>query len=89
VTPWVEWTRTQLTPSEVDVELGRLSACERARLEDDHWVSMPGRLLWLDPGGALRRARFSHGTHFRTAKGEFYVDSAGRVDRVSEGPTDA
>jgi hypothetical protein len=81
---WIEWTRTQLMPPEVEIEPSRLSNFERARLEDHHWVSMPGRVLWLDPNGALRRARFTHGTHFRTAKGEFYADSAGRVHLVSD-----
>jgi hypothetical protein len=58
----IEWARTELTSSEMDAELGRLPPPERARLEDAQWLWMPGRLLWRDPSGALRRTRFTHGT---------------------------
>lgn len=84
LTPWLEWTRSRLEPSEIGAELSRLSASDRRKLENDHWVWLPGLVLWLDPGGSLRRARFTHGTHFRTAKGEFHIDSGGRLRRVSE-----
>jgi hypothetical protein len=88
-TAWIEWTRTELTSSEMDAELGRLPPPERARLEDAQWLWMPGHLLWCEPSGALRRARFTHGTYFQTTKGEFYIDSAGRPRRLPQDPTRA
>ena len=88
-TAWIEWTRTELISSEMNAELGRLPPPERARLEDAQWLWMPGRLLWRDPSGTLRRARFTHGTYFQTTKGEFYIDSAGRPRRLPEDPTRA
>ncbi len=84
MTRWVEWARSQLTPQEVEEELNGLSASQRSRLQDDHWVWRPGRVLWIDPKGELRRARFTHGAHFRTAKGEFYIDPEGQVNRVRD-----
>jgi hypothetical protein len=46
------------------------------------WVKGVG-VLWKPPDGALRRARFTHGTHFRTSRGEFYIDSEGSVREPS------
>ena len=48
-------------------------------LERDYvWVKGIG-VLWKTRGGVLRRARFTHGTHFRTQRGEFYINSDGSV----------
>ena len=46
------------------------------------WVKGVG-VLWKPPDGALRRARFTHGTHFRTLRGEFYIDSEGSARELS------
>ncbi len=88
-TTWIEWTRTRLTPPEVERELASLSSSETARLQSDGWLWIPARVLWIDPSGALRRARFTHGTHFETAKGDSYVDSAGNVEHRPEEPARA
>ena len=48
-------------------------------LERDYvWVKGSG-VLWKTRDGALRRAQFTHGTYFRTERGEFYIDSDGSV----------
>ena len=85
---WIDWTRTKLQP----LERENLSTQERENmltaltseqmevlLERDYvWVKGIG-VLWKPVDGVLRRARFTHGTHFRTQRGEFYIDSDGSV----------
>jgi hypothetical protein len=62
-----------------------LSSQQKAHLlEHDYaWVKGIG-VLWNPPGGALRRARFTHGTHFRTQRGEFYIDSEGSARELPD-----
>lgn len=76
----LEWTRTQLTPGERDELSNALTPAERAHLtlHDYVWVAGTG-VLWHPPGGGLSRARFTHGIHFDTKRGEHYVDSEGSV----------
>jgi hypothetical protein len=53
-------------------------------LEHDYvWVEGVG-VLWNPPDGDLRRARFTHGTHFQTQRGEFYIDSEGSAREPPE-----
>jgi hypothetical protein len=53
-------------------------------LEHDYvWVERVG-VLWNPPDGDLRRARFTHGTHFQTQRGEFYIDSEGSARELSD-----
>lgn len=77
-THWIEWTRTRLQPQERENLLTALTSEQKAHLlkHDYVWVRNVG-VLWNPPDGALRRARFTHGTHFRTLRGEFYIDSEG------------
>ena len=81
---WIGWTRTHLTLEEMETEESLLSTYEREKLEDTGWLWIPGRVLWQDPSGALRRARFTHWTCFRTPEGEFEIDSAGQVQRLDD-----
>jgi hypothetical protein len=66
--PWIEWTRTALQPREREELLAALTA-------------EPGVGVVFRPedGGPEQRARFTHGRHFRTPRGELYVDAEGRV----------
>jgi len=82
---WIEWMSTTLQPSEVAGELDRLGKPQREALDDRGWFWQPGRVIWRDPSGALRRARFTHWTTFRTQKGEFEIDSAGQARERFEG----
>jgi hypothetical protein len=77
---WVEWTRTMLQPREREELLAALTSEQHAHLiEQDYvWVAGVG-VLWKPPEGALRRARFTHMTEFRTQHGEFYIDSQGNA----------
>jgi hypothetical protein len=81
---WIEWTRTRLQPQEREDLLTALTSEQKAHLlEHDYvWVKGVG-VLWKPAEGALRRARFTHGTHFRTQRGEFYVDSEGSARELS------
>jgi hypothetical protein len=84
-TPSTRWSQTTLAPLERDALLGALTSVQRAQLEQhEHvWVAGTG-VLWMHPDGDLRRARFTHGTHFHTKRGEFYIDSEGRVRLLSK-----
>jgi len=84
VDQWIEWTRTKLQPRERRDQLTALGPEQRAQLlEHDYvWVEGVG-VLWRPPDGALRRARFTHGTHLRTRRAEFYVDSEGNARELS------
>ena len=81
---WIEWTRTRLQPQERQELLAALTSEQKAHLlERDHvWVEGVG-VLWNPPDGDLRRARFTHGTHFQTQRGEFYIDSEGSARELS------
>ena len=89
-----EWIRTRLEPREREDLLTTLTSEQKAHLlkHDYVWVKRVG-VLWKPPDGALRRARFTHGTYFRTQRGEFYIDSEGRTrelpSRVGEHPAKA
>ena len=93
-TQWIEWTRTRLQPQERRELLTALTSQQKAHLlEHDHvWVEGVG-VLWKPPDGDLRRARFTHGTHFQTQRGEFYIDSEGsareRASRSGDQPVKA
>ena len=97
---WIEWTRTRLQPQERHELLTALTALtaltsqQKAHLlEHDYvWVEGVG-VLWNLPDGDLWRARFTHGTHFQTQRGEFYIDSEGsareRPSRSGDQPVKA
>ena len=92
---WIEWTRTVLESREREELLAALTAEQNAHLlEHDYvWVEGVG-VLWNPPDGELlRRARFTHGTHFQTQRGEFYIDSEGsareRPSRSGDQPVKA
>jgi hypothetical protein len=87
-TQWIEWTGTELQPREREDLLAALTSEQKAHLlEHDYvWVEGVG-VLWNAPDGDLRqRARFTHGTFFRTKRGEFCVDSEGGVRELSPTP---
>lgn len=78
---WVEWTRTTLPPRQREELLAAATSEQKAHLlEHDYvWVEGVG-VLWNPPYDApLRRARFTHGTYFRTRRGELYIGSEGRA----------
>lgn len=80
---WIQWTRTSLQPEEREDLLTGLTSEQKAHLlEHDYvWVKGVG-VLWNSPhGDPLRRGRFTHGTHFQTQRGEFYIDSEGTAAR--------
>ena len=81
---WLDWTRTTLHQGERDDLLTALTVEQESHLlEQDYvWVEKVG-VLWKPTDGAMRRARFTHGTHFRTQHGEFYIDSEGSVSELS------
>jgi len=84
-TQWIEWTRTKLQARECEDLVTALTPEQKALLlEHDYvWVAGMG-VLWRPPDGhLLRRARFTHGTHFQTQHGEFYIDSEGSVRELS------
>jgi hypothetical protein len=85
-TQWIEWTRTRLQPQEREELLTASTSEQKAHLlEHDYvWVEGVG-VLWNPPhGDPLRRARFTHGTHFQTQRGEFYIDSQGSAREISD-----
>jgi hypothetical protein len=88
-TQWIEWTRTRLQPQERQELLTALTSEQKAHLlEHDYvWVEGVG-VLWNPPDSELRRARFTHGTHFQTQRGEFYIDSEGSARELSDHRTD-
>ena len=76
---WIEWTRTSLQHREREELLAALTPQQKPHLfEHDYvWVEGVG-VLWKPPhGDSLRRACFTHGTHFETRQGRFYIDSGG------------
>jgi hypothetical protein len=79
-TEWIDWTRTKLHPQEREDLLTALTPEQKQQLlEHDYvWVKGSG-VLSRPPNGALRRARFTHGTYFRTQRGEFYIGPEGGV----------
>lgn len=91
-THWIEWTGTRLQSRDRKALLAGLTPEQNAHLREHDYVFVEGSgVLWRPPGGEpCRRARFTHGTHFRTQRGEFYVDSEGgvrelpRTDQVEE-----
>jgi hypothetical protein len=83
---WIKWTRTRLEPREREELLTALTSQQKAHLRehDSVWVEGVG-VLWNPPDGdLLRRARYTHGTHFQTQRGEFYVDSEGSARELSD-----
>jgi hypothetical protein len=86
---WIEWTRTRLQPQEREELLTRLTSEQKAHLLDHDYIWVEGvGVLWKPADGALRRARFTHGTHFQTQRGEFYIDSKGSAHELSDHRTD-
>jgi hypothetical protein len=94
-TQWIEWTRTRLQPHERQELLTALTSEQKAHLLEHDYVWAEGvGVLWNPPDGELlRRARFTHGTHFQTQRGEFYIDSEGsareRPSRSGDQPAKA
>jgi len=86
-TPPIDWTRCALEPLEREDLLGALTRKQKTHLSlhDYVWVEGTG-VLWKPPDGALRRARFTHGAHFQTRLGEFYIDSEGSVRALAARP---
>jgi hypothetical protein len=83
-----EWTRTHLLPRERDELTAALTPVQRAHLFSQDYVWVPGSgVLWKQPDGVLRRARFTHGVHFETQRGEFYTDSEGSAHALSRAAT--
>ena len=79
-TQWIEWTRTRLRPQERDDLLTALTSEQKAHLLEHDYVWVEGiGVLWNSADGDLRRRRFTHGTHFQTHRGEFYIGSEGSV----------
>ena len=80
---WIEWTRTDLIGEEAGEFVAALTPEQRDQLAKEDFVwSRTNGVLFRDPAGRLRRGRFTHGTHFRTAGGEFYIDSTGATTRI-------
>jgi hypothetical protein len=76
----IDWTRTRLEPREREDLLTALASEQKEQLLEHDYVWAKGiGVLWKPPDGALRRARFTHGTHFQTQRGEFYIESDGSV----------
>ena len=79
-----DWARTKLEPQEREDLLTSLTSEQKERLLEHDYVWVKGiGVLWKPPDGALRRARFTHGTHFQTQRGEFYIDSEGSAHELS------
>jgi hypothetical protein len=72
---------------DTEAVLGQLSSEEHQHLESCGylWRRDLG-VVWRDPRGRLRRAEFTHGTYFNTARGVFYINSGGHIRRVEEEP---
>ena len=89
-TQWIEWTRTRLQPREREELLTALGPEQKAHLVEHDYVWVKGiGVLWNPPDGTLRRARFTHGAHFQTQRGEFYIDSEGSAHELSNHRIDA
>jgi hypothetical protein len=84
-TQWIEWTRTRLQPQEREDLLTALTSEQKAHLLEHDYVWVEGiGVLWNPPDGdLLRRARFTHGTHFQTQRGEFYIASEASARELS------
>lgn len=79
-TQWVEWPRTRLRPRESEEPIKALTPEQKAHLLEHDYASVKGvGVLWKPEDGVLRRARFTHGTRFRTQRGESYIESDGSV----------
>jgi hypothetical protein len=75
----------RLQPREREDLLTALTSEQKAHLLKHDYVWGKGvGVVWKPPDGALRRARFTHGTHFQTQRGEFYVDSEGSAGEPSD-----
>jgi hypothetical protein len=82
-TDWVEWVRTALTPDERSELLSTFTPEQAEYLVKEDYVWVPGvGVVWMAPDHTLQRLRFTHGAHFRTRQGEFYIDSEGSTRRV-------
>ncbi len=82
---WIDWARTRLQPREREELLAALTPEQKAQLlEHDYvWVEGVG-VLWNPPENELLRlARFTHGAHFQTQRGEFCIDSEGIARELS------
>jgi len=80
----INWTDTRLQPREREDLLTALTSEQKAHLLEHDYVWAEGAgVLWRRPDGALQRARFTHGAHFRTQSGEFYIDSEGSARELS------
>ena len=87
---WIDWTQTRLQPREREELLMALGPEQKAHLVEQDYVWVKGTgVLWNPPDGALRRARFTHGAHFQTQRGEFYIDSEGGAHELSNQRIDA
>ena len=83
-TQWIEWTRTVLGPREREDLSSALTREQSAHLREHDYVWVEGAgVVWRPESGGLERARFTHGVHFRTRRGEFYVDAEGGVRELS------
>lgn len=87
-TQWIEWTRTALQPRESAELSGALTPEQAAHLREHDYVWVEGTgIVWMpESGGLAQRARFTHGVHFRTRRGEFYVDAEGGVRELARAP---
>ena len=76
---WIKWTKTRLEPGERDQLLAALTSKQKTQLLEQDYVRVERvGVLWNPPNGApLRRARFTHGFHFQTDRGDLYIDSEG------------
>jgi hypothetical protein len=76
---WIEGTRTRLEPKEREELLTALTPQQKPYLLEHDYVFVEGvGVLWKPPhGDPLRRASFTHGAHFETQYGGFYIDSRG------------
>jgi hypothetical protein len=84
-TAWIDWTRTKLQPQEREDLLTALTSEQKEQLLEHDYVWVKGiGVLWKPSDGALRRARFTHGTHFQTQRGEFYIESAGSMRELRQ-----
>lgn len=82
---WMQWIRTTIRAPEREVLLATLTSDQQAQLRDHDYVRVAGAgVLWRSVDGALRRTRFTHGTHFRTKHSEFYMDSEGRARELAD-----
>ena len=83
---WLEWTRTALSDTEAEKVLS-LTPDQRDHLAKEDYVWIPGTgVVFRHAAGGLRRARFTHGVHFRTRQGEFYIGPDGEAKRLAPDP---